>query len=71
MTNEDAVAPPTKEELEKTIKVLKHNKVPGLDEKPSKSWRSGGTHLIAVLFHLITEVQNREQMPCERQTSII
>lgn len=40
MTNEDAVAPPTKEELEKAIKVLKHNKVPGLDEKPSKSWRS-------------------------------
>ena len=48
--------PPTKEELEQAVKVLKHNKVPGLDEKPSKLWRSGGADLRAVLFHLITEV---------------
>jgi hypothetical protein len=36
ITNEDAVEPPTKQELEQAVKVLKHNKVPGLDEKPSK-----------------------------------
>jgi hypothetical protein len=34
------VEPPTKEELEQAVKVLKHSKVPGLDEKPSKLWRS-------------------------------
>jgi len=50
------VEPPTKEELEQAAKVLKHNKVPGSDEKQSKLWRSGREDTIAVLFHLITEV---------------
>jgi len=49
--------------LEKAIKVLKHNKEPGLDEKPSKLRRSGEADLIAVLFHLIIEVWNTEQIP--------
>jgi hypothetical protein len=60
-----------KEELEQAVKVLKHNKVPGLDKKPSKLWRSGGADLIAVLFHLIMEAWNTEQMPREWHTSII
>jgi hypothetical protein len=65
ITNEDAGEPPTKEELEQAVKVLKNNKVPGLDEKPSKLWRIGGADLIAILFHLITEAWNTEQMPRE------
>jgi len=65
------VEPPTKEELEQAVKVLKHNKVPGPDEKQSKLWSSGRADIIAVLFHLITEVWNTEQMPREWQTSII
>jgi hypothetical protein len=40
IANEELVwSPPTKEELEEAVKVLKHNKAPGCDEIPSELWR--------------------------------
>jgi hypothetical protein len=40
LINEETVELPTKEELEREIKVLKYNKAPGLYEIPPELWRS-------------------------------
>jgi hypothetical protein len=71
ITNEERVEPLIKEELEKAIKALKHNKAPGLDEIPSELWNIGGADLIEVLSRLISKVWNREQMPSDWKESII
>lgn len=70
-TAEPLVDEPTREEVEKAIKMLKNNKAPGIDGLPAELIKQGGERMLTELHNLITNIWRRECIPDEWRESII
>ena len=69
--NDEEIQPPTKEEIGVTIRCLKNNKSPGLDSIPAEMFKYGGQGVIDSIQELISEVWEKEEMPCEWSKAIL
>lgn len=57
--------PPSPEEVENAIKLLKNNKAPGLDELPAEVFKNGGRELRAKLHCLFCKIWSEEVVPAD------
>lgn len=65
------VNPPSRAEVAEAIKMLKNHKSPGNDFIPAELLKKGGDSLVDQLYHLISNIWNREKMPEDWKEALI
>jgi hypothetical protein len=66
----EEIEPPTEAEVHKSVRSLKNNKAPGIDELPEELFKEGGKRIAIVLWYLMKGIWE-EEMSQDWKASII